>query len=405
VRLEGRIKGQIKKEIKGRRQIMKRSRRLGLLLCSSLLATNLSGQETLAEFHQKQLKRLGEDIATHQDQINKDKAEIERIRRTYENENLVEPDTTTVPVRAAAIPGPLDKLSGILKLRQTLQDPSLADLPAKVSYLHPDKGGDTIAVDVGLDLNILKALTLILPKETAQTEVNPIRVATLLDALMEYHRSTSATSPVDTLLAGVQVQRNLGNIGNWGNWLNASTTYKGDNLVSGDGLLADISYYPSYPFGDYPYTEWPADGSSSSRFGIYTISRLTLGSWKLDYLIKPNVGFQFETGNGASSKFTSGDRVSLKGALNLTLYPFPTTPTLNGLQWSNTINYWSHLSTTGGFDQYDRNQYFFQSSLNFYFDQAKQVAVGVDYTYGDNLTINQFDTNTWTISFKAKLGK
>jgi hypothetical protein len=73
--------------------------------------------------------------------------------------------------------------------------------------------------------------------------------------------------------------------------------------------------------------------------------------------------------------------------------------------WSNTINYWHRVLTSGGFDQYNQNQFYFQSSVNFYLDEMKQVAVGVDYTNGDNLTTNQFDVNTWTVSLKAKFGK
>jgi hypothetical protein len=324
---------------------------------------------------------LARETAKLKKQLKEKNDEIERIMRNNPSARLV------VPAEVAGSPSPtppvvqgaLAKLGSVLKLRQTLQDPTLAELPAKLTYVHPEEGNDTIAIDAGLDLNVLKAFDF----------PNTIRETNLLDIFTEYHKSSSAKAPVDTVLAGAQFQHNFGQIGQWGNWLGSDASFKRDNLVSGEGLLANLFYYPS-----------------NFELGINSFRTVTVGTWQFEYLVNPTIGFQYETGNGASTKFTSGERVSFKGAFNVTVTPFLNSAYLKGLQWSNSVIFLSHLTTSGGFDEYDRNQYLFQSSLNLYLDPStKQVALGLDYTYGDNLTTNQFDINMWTVSFKAKLGK
>jgi hypothetical protein len=355
-------------------------RRLIILLSTVVVTSSLVGQEGPPNRDQLRINELVRESAKLKQQLKEKNDEIERIMRSNPNAHLV------VPAEVSSSPSPtppvvqvvLDKLGGVLKLRQTLQDPTLAELPAKITYVHPEKGNDTIAIDAGLDLNVLKAFDF----------PNAIRETNLLDIFTEYHKSSSANAPVDTVLAGAQFQHNLGEFGDWGNWLGSDASFKRDNIVSGEGLLANLFYYPS-----------------NLKFGINSFKTVTVGPWQFEYLVNPTIGLQYETGNGASSKFPSGERVSFKGAFNVTVTPFVNSPYLKGLQWSNTVIFLSHLGTSGVFDQYDRNQYLFQSSLNFYLDPAKQVALGLDYTYGDNLTTNQFDINMWTFSFKAKLGK
>lgn len=275
--------------------------------------------------------------------------------------------------------GIFDKLGEVLKVRQSLKDPMAADLPAKLSYVHPAHGEDTIAVDAGLDLNLLKAFDV----------SDEIRQRNEADAFAEYHKNSGSTPQVDTLLAGAQAEHNLGRfylgdgLDEWGNWLAEGASYKRDNVVSGEGFLGEIFYKPY-----------------NKALGINSNQSFTF----VEYQIIPSLGFQYETGNGASSKFSSGYRVSFRAGLGLIIDPFPD-QLHRRLEWSNTVTYWGQISTSGGYDQYDRNEYFFQSSLNLYLDQAKQLALGVDYTYGDNLTTNQFDRDMWTFSFKAKFGK
>jgi hypothetical protein len=331
--------------------------------------------QTWGQDRQARLNELAREAAGFQKQAKERTDEIERILQEHPNDNLVRPSIQAAPSTPAPVEKePVDKLAEVLKLRQTLKDPSLADLPAKLAYSHPDHGSDTIAIDTGVALNLFKAFNV----------SHEIRQTTKLDLFAEYHKSNSTTSPADTFLGGVQFKRNLGRFDNWGNWLGGDASFKRDDLISGRGLFAEIFYYPYHD----------ALGISRAQ---------TLGP--IEYSINPNVGLQLETGNGASVKFTSGDRISAKAALNLTLaFPVPNEGDRR-LEWSNTINLWHHLSTTGGFDRYDRDQQFFQSSVNLYLDQAKQVALGLDYTSGDNLTSNQFDVHTWALSFKAKLGK
>jgi hypothetical protein len=349
---------------------MKTFKWLGILIAALVFIPQVWGQN-----YQARLNELGREAGALQKQARERTDEIERILKEHPNEHLVPPSNQASPPAAPAVEKePLDKLAEVLKLRQTLKDPSLADLPARLNYAHPAHGNDTIAIDAGVALNVFKALNA--PDE--------IRETTTLDVFAEYHKTNSTTSPADTLLGGAQFKHNLGHFGEWGNWLGGDASFKRDDIVSGRGVFAEIFYYPY-----------------NKSLGVY--SNQTLG--QIEYSINPNIGLQYETGNGASRKFTSGDRVSLKAALNLTItFPFPSVLDRR-LEWSNTINVWTHLSTTGGFDIYDRDQHYAQSSVNLYLDQAKQVALGLDYTYGDNLTTNQFDVSTWAFSFKAKLGK
>lgn len=360
---------------------MKRKLNVGIAaIC--LFTTTLHAQDSSSRGDQLRINELSDEATKLKAQLKQKTDEIERIRNEHPDEHLTVPNAEVSPTAATPTlqKEPLDQLAEILKIRQTLKDPALAELPGKLSYVHPATGSDTIAIDAGLDLNVLRAMGI--TSEIVET--------TKVDAFAEYHRNNSTSSPVDTLLIGSQFKHNLGEflinpkIGLWGNWLGGDASFKQDDIVSGKGFLGEIFYYP--------YNKKLGIGSNQSPLPI------------IEYSINPNIGFQYETGNGASAKFTSGDRVSFKTAVNLTIDPLPILLD-HRLEWSNTINFWSHMSTTGGFDQYERNQYFFQSSLNLYFDHAKQVAVGIDYIYGDNLTTNQFDTDTWTISFKAKLGK
>lgn len=363
---------------------MKAPRERIILFCLLALVVNADAQDARPSLNQLRINELAREAAKLKQQLKEKTDEIQRIVRANARETLVVPGETEATVlRAPEIKkDPIEKLADVVKLRQTLKDPALAELPAKLSYTQPADGNNTIAIDSGVDVDLFRALNV----------SNAIRQTTKLDAFAEYHKNSGSTPPVDTLLIGVQSKHNLGRFdlgqgfGKLSNWIAGDASFKRDDIVSGKGFFGEIFYYP--------YNKSLGVNSYQSFKSLPLI----------EYLINPNVGFQYETGNGASTKFTSGDRVSFRAALTLTVDPFP--KELNHrLEWSNTISWWSHMTTSGGFNQYDRNQYFYQSSLNLYFDTAKQVALGVDYTNGDNLNTNQFDTNSWTLSFKAKLGK
>ena len=53
---------------------------------------------------------------------------------------------------------------------------------------------------------------------------------------------------------------------------------------------------------------------------------------------------EYEKGDGVLKPFDDGDRQSFKASMGVALYPW------RNLEWTTSVNYWSHSGTEGRYD-------------------------------------------------------
>jgi hypothetical protein len=255
-----------------------------------------------------------------------------------------------------------------LKIAQSLTDKNKNTLPALFQYVHPAHGGDSAQIDMALSLS---------------HDIDSLSAG----FTSEYHYNNAATKLQDSLALGGKLDAVLGPNTEYGQLVRGSVAYKRDNLVSGDGVLADLMWFVSIPgwhVGDF-YWQW----------GNFLTGR-----------IEPVLGLQDEAGNGASAAFKNGNRFSARAGISLKASLFPSY-LANRLDLDISESYWRHISTSGGFDLYSRDQSYFVGSLTYWLntgtdpsgklqDKEKHFGISAKYTYGDNPSTSQFDADMWT---------
>ena len=307
------------------------------------------------------------------------KAEMEQAQKDLDKVSA-EISGKTIPPADAPKNGPtefVDLAKKVdLKVRRSLKDKNVAEDPALFQYAHPGEGEDSWAVDGGISLG------------RDLIGVGNTRVSGALAT--EYHYTSAAAQPKDTLIAGGSLDFSVGTNSACVQMFRATASYKRDTILAGDGLLTDILYFPSEPItgiGGF-YREWFPG---------------------LEGRIEPFAGLQFETGSGAAKGFHDGERFSVRAGVTVA---FLIAPKFfgNRLELSNSLGYWGHLSRSGVFDQYEVNQLFLSSSLTYWLNTSskgdgvlakddRHFGVTVRYTNGDNPDEGTFDADLLSIGF------
>jgi hypothetical protein len=265
-----------------------------------------------------------------------------------------------------------------LKIAQSLTDKNKIALPALFQYVHPAKGGDGAQIDIALSLS--------------HDINNPGRIPLSAGFISEYHYNNAPTKLQDALAVGGKLDAVLGPNTEYGQLVRGSVAYKRDNLVSGDGVVADLIWFVSIPqwhVGDF-YWKW----------GNLLVGR-----------VEPFVGLQEEFGNGASMAFKNGNRFSSRVGISLKASLFPDY-LANRLDLDISESYWRHMITSGGFDLYSSNQAYFVAALTYWLntgsdsggklqDKEKHFGISAKYTYGDNPSTSQFDADMWTFGLSV----
>jgi len=254
-----------------------------------------------------------------------------------------------------------------LKIAQSLTDKNKIALPALFQYVHPAHGGDSAQIDIALSLS---------------HDIGSLAAG----FTSEYHYNNASTKLQDSLALGGKLDAVFGPNTRDGQLVRGAVAYKRDNLVSGDGVIADLVWFvaiPGWHIGDF-YWEW----------GNFLVGR-----------VEPFVGLQEEFGNGAKA-FKDGNRVSSRVGISLKASLFPDY-LANRLDLDISESYWRHMQTSGGFDLYEKNQAYSVASLTYWLntgsdssgklsDKEKHFGVSAKYTYGDNPSTSQFDADMWT---------
>ncbi len=274
-----------------------------------------------------------------------------------------------------------------LKIRQSVKDPSKAALPA--TFQLTSKEGKSIkSIDLGI------AYERDFDMAAGQPNLS-------WGILGEYHYLTkSETSPngVNTMLLGgsldwypsTTVEGDAQNI-------RATLAYKRDRIVSGKGVIGDVSWFPNFPdlnIGD-------------AYFG----NDITRGVIEANF--RPYIGLQYEEGNGASG-FRDGDRTSVRAGVSLGLTILPAYLG-NRLTLDNKLSYWEHLDSSGVYSSYDSEQWYLTSKLTYWFYTPKKgnigdilspdeqhVGLSLGYNWGDNPEEGKLDMNMITLGLAVK---
>jgi len=262
-----------------------------------------------------------------------------------------------------------------LKIAQSLTDKNKNTLPALFQYVHPANGKDNAQIDIAVSLShdIFEDNSWRLPLSAGFTS--------------EYHYNSAATKLQYSFALGGKLDAVFGSNTEFGQLVRGSAAYKRDNLVSGEGVLADLIWFISilqWHVGDF---QW--------KWGGFLLGR-----------IEPFLALQDEAGNGASSNFKDGNRFSARAGISLKASLFPD-DLGNRLDLDTSVSYWRHVSTSGGFDLYSRDQTYFAESLTYWLntgtdprgkleDKEKHFGISVKYAYGDNPSTSQFNADTWT---------
>lgn len=268
-----------------------------------------------------------------------------------------------------------------LKIRRSVKDSKTAELPALFQFTHPGSGTDSWMVDAGASIE------------------RDIADGIGFGAFGEYHYNDALGKLKDSVLTGASLDLVLRNHPHDENELpntvlfRGTLSYKRDNLVSGEGLLTDLTLFPQVRelFLDKSFGAEETNGWFEGR-------------------IVPFVGGQYEEGNGAKN-FSSGNRISLRAGVGLTVSLAPRYFG-NRLTVESNFIYWNHFETSGGMEKYDESQWYWVTAVTYWFDTPgksgvltkadQHFGVSVGYTRGDNPDEGEFDADLLTVGFSVK---
>lgn len=263
---------------------------------------------------------------------------------------------------------------GVMIRRSVKDKPGLA-LPALFQFSHSDGGGDSWSADAGIAI-----------------ERDIINRSIGASIFAEYHYNDATGKLKDTLLAGagLDFQPIDDQI------LRATGSYKRDGLVSGEGWLADLTWYPYFP-----------QLKIGNNFGL----RETNGWFEGRFV--PHVGVQYEDGNGAEG-FVGGDRFSFRAGVGLSARLAPKYFG-NRLTLDTNLIYWNHFDTSGALNAYDDSQWYWVSALTYWLntpandndtgvlsEDEQHFGISIGYTRGDNPDEGEFDADLFTAGFSVK---
>ena len=271
-----------------------------------------------------------------------------------------------------------------MSIRKSVKDKAQSALPALFQYSHPGKGSDSWSSDIGAMFDF----------DLYRTQAFGVGA----NVFGEYHYNDAAGKLKDSVLAGGALDWLFGGDLD-AQFFRTSLAYKADNLVAGQGVLADVLYYPYFP-----------------NLGIGNFSGRKATGGLFEGRLTPFIGFQWEETDGASAKFVSGDRFSFRAGLGFEGNIAPRYLS-NRLVLAANFSYWNHLDASGAQSLYDESQWYVETALTYWFntpsdpDVVKLGKLSKDdqhfgltakYTWGDNPDEGEFDADIFTLGLSVK---
>ena len=329
-------------------------------------------QESNREFDQELLSleekrnKVLKELSAIDDQI----AEIEKKLDTPTEGARQEPELG--PKKSKQSPG-LDQLledfaeTYSVRVRRSVIDSKQVGLPALFQYARDGSGADSASVDIGFAM------------EGDWEALDPLLDGAAWTLTAERHYNSNPTNIQDTSYVGGGVQWNVGSL-DFGGYLSLDGGFKRDETVAGEGGVGSLLFFPE-------------------------ILDLGFGFNQGNTYVAPFMGFDFESGNGASATFRQGQRSSFRTGLNAT-----TTVLSDRLELGANLGYWSHIDTSGLYNSYDTNQLFVVGSATYWLstdlngngvleDSEKHFGLTTEYKNGDNPIEGALDIDLWTIGF------
>jgi len=341
-----------------------------------------AAQERVAKLT-AELKAAKDEVKRLSGETGKDKRKSEAVIDKI-NEALESPRKKTAEISQELSEDP----ASALKIRQSVKDSTKAALPALLQLTRTKDGKDSKLIDLGIAY-----------ERDFDTKADGPNASWGLFG--EYHHLTKSTAKpvgVDSLLLGGTLDwYPATGLGKPGQDIRGSLAYKRDKIVSGEGLISDVTWYPNAP----------AYGIGDANFGMDATHGL------LEANLRPFVGIQYEEGNGAKG-FRDGDRVSMRAGLFLNMALLPAYMG-NRLTLENKLSFWDHLDTEGVYSTYDSGQWYLSSKLTYWFYTPKKDNVGkilsqdeqhlglsLGYDWGDNPEEGKLNTDMTTLGLSIK---
>lgn len=267
-----------------------------------------------------------------------------------------------------------------VRVRRAVKDNKQGtQLPALFQYSHPASGPDGWLADVGV---------------STTRDLGGDFAAGIYG---EFHYNNAEKQRKDSVLAGATLDWVPGDeTAERAYFFRGTVGFKRDNLVAGDGVLSDVTYYPYLP-RYYIGNEW---GGEATR------EMLTLR-------INPYFGPQFEFGNGAAG-FKDGNRFALRAGITATANLLPRYLG-NRLNLESSFGYWENLADSGAFRKYNERQFYVVNALTYWLntpkannttgrlsDDEKHFGITLQYSNGDSPDEGSFDVNLFTAGFSVR---
>ena len=282
-----------------------------------------------------------------------------------------------------------------LKVRRSVKDKAQGTLPASFQFTRTQDGKDSRSADVGASI-----------EGDVPWELGVGQMSWGLFA--EYHHLTETKAVQNGVIKGLGNGKDsllLGGSMDWvtrsdhadeAHWFRSTLAYKRDKIVSGEGVLTDLSWYPYFP-----------KSGIGNQWGYKQTDGWIAGR------IEPFLGLQYEEGNGAKG-FRDGDRVSVRAGFNLGLKLLPAYLG-NRLTLDSKLMFWDHLDTEGVYSGYDDEQWHLASALTYWFytpgkastaemlaEEDQHLGISAGYTWGDNPEEGQLDADMFTFGLAVK---
>jgi hypothetical protein len=259
-----------------------------------------------------------------------------------------------------------------VKIRASVYNKQTFADPAAFQFTSPQDGGpDYWAVDIGATANLVR---LFPGNPSDRLYFGPS---------VEYHKLTSTNKPQDNIQLGLNSLYELGYADRfpYAHILQLLPTYKNDKKGNGEGFLGRFEYLPVIP-------------------RLATGGFIRGPDW-FQYEWQPVLGVQVETADKAGTPKRPGNEERFKAAAQVSLYPLGGKEYLN-LRFQIIVGYtyWHAFSQSGGFEDLPRDNHLFKAGANYYIDQEKHVAIGVDYSDGANLEAGKPKQRILSAAFK-----
>ena len=277
------------------------------------------------------------------------------------------------------------------QLLESAIDPSQANSPAALSYNHSVTAGSYVVADLGLQVGYRFG-----PTET--THGSNSQWTTYLAGIVEIHH--------DPLKANLENSQQYGATlnGFWG-WPQEANPSSAAAKTPDEPKVTGLFWATTFTYKDDTVKTGKAITGSLGVSPITSVLPINEEPRNSKFLISPWLYLQEEDTNPIKTTDKTGSVARVEGAFTVSYYPLVSLAKNDkSVEVIVTEDVWYNLSRSGTYKQFNVDQSYFGTNVNYYFDSKHNFSIGASYTNGQNPQLSKFPARVFTVQIKVKFG-